>query len=329
MRWIWRKKEAGEGAGDGVGEGEEGEDACEVVPAVAAEPALTVGLMFPGHWSLDASMLSGVKEMPAVKAMQEKAQGILGYDLLELCLTGPDSKLALEQRRQPAMFFSGLCAVEKLRADKPEYVDRCQATAGLSLGEYTALCAAGVFDFETGLKLVKARGEIMQALALISEQSILAVAGVDQEKLNELCEEARGPGDVCQIATFDFPGGFSCAGSKGAVERLMVSVKATEGCWHARLLQTSGGLHTDLMKSAKERLLVALKDIETQMKPPSCDVYMNATARRITPATQPAEIIELLGEQLTNCVLWEPTIRAMIKDGITLFIDCGPMKRSS
>jgi len=303
------------------------EKPAEVVPAVAAEPALPVGLMFPGQGSQYVKMLSGVKEMPAVKTMLEKAQGILGYDLLELCLKGPESKLEQTQFCQPAMFVGGLCAVEKLRAEKPDVVDRCQAVAGLSLGEYTALCVAGVFDFETGLKLVKLRGEVMQEAASVSDQSMLSVAGVDQDKLEELCKKACGPGDVCQVANFLFPNGFSCAGNKGAVEKLMVSVKATEGCLQAKLLKTSGGFHTALMKSAKEKLLVALKDIEKQMKPPRCDVYMNVTAQRITPATKPAEIIELLGEQLTSCVLWEPTMRAMIKDGVTEFYECGPMKQ--
>merc|ERR1719215_924361 len=135
--------------------------------------------------------------------MCTKATAILGYDLLELCLGGPEEKLEETRYCQPAMFVAGLAGIESLRATREEAVSRFQACAGLSLGEYTALCAAGVFTFEDGLKLVKLRGEAMQEAAAIGDQLMLSVAGLDKPKLQALCDKALkagGSGAVCQIA---------------------------------------------------------------------------------------------------------------------------------
>mmetsp|Transcript_3444 Transcript_3444/g.8007 ORF Transcript_3444/g.8007 Transcript_3444/m.8007 type:complete len:499 (+) Transcript_3444:52-1548(+) len=297
-------------------------------PVVSSEPPLPVGLLFPGQGSQYVKMLSSVKDLPAVKDMLAKAQKILGYDLLELCLKGPESKLEKTSFCQPAMYVGGLAAIEKLKESKPERIERCQAVAGLSLGEYTALTVAGVWDFETCLTIVKLRGEVMQEAAEMSPQSMLSVAGLEKEVLDKLCKDCvSGPKDVCQIANELFPSGFSCAGTQSSIEKLMAKAQKTEGCLQAKLLKTSGGFHTSLMASAKGKLLEALKGVEGKMKPPRCDVYMNLTGKRITPATRPAEIIEMLGEQVCSCVKWEPSMREMIKDGITEFYECGPMKQ--
>merc|ERR1719454_646903 len=122
--------------------------------------------------------------------MLSKAEKILGYDVLKLCLEGPETKLEETAFCQPAMFIAGLAGVEKLRIEREEAVVKCQVMAGLSLGEYTALCAAGVFSFEDGLKLVKLRGEAMQEAANSSKQAMLSVAGVDQSKLEDACRAA-------------------------------------------------------------------------------------------------------------------------------------------
>eukprot|EP00913_Durusdinium_trenchii_P022417 g21056.t1 len=215
---------------------------------VASAPAraLPVGLLFPGQGSQYVKMMAGVKDIPAVKErcglsmfgdhdvslykmssdsvqdMLEKANNMLDFNLLDLCLKGPEPELERTKACQPAMYVAGLAAVEKLRAEKPEKVERCQAVAGLSLGEYTALTVAGVFDFETGLKVVKLRGEAMQEAAEASQQAMLS------DTLTRLCAEAcEGPNDVCQVANFLFPNGFSCAGTLAAIQRLEPKVKAT------------------------------------------------------------------------------------------------------
>merc|ERR1719352_884488 len=155
-------------------------------------------------------MLENVQDMPKVKEMLDKAKGILGYDILEICLKGPESKLEETKYCQPAMFIGGLAGLEKLRDEREEAVTRASVMAGLSLGEYTALCAAGVMTFEDGLKLVKLRGEAMQEAAASGKQLMLSVAGLEIAKLEPLVKKCAGmPGEVCQISNSLFPGGYS------------------------------------------------------------------------------------------------------------------------
>lgn len=297
-------------------------------PAKPLEPSLPVGLLFPGQGSQYVKMMSGVKDIPEVQELVKVANEVLGYDILEICLKGPESKLEKTEYCQPAMYLGGMAGVEKLRKDKPDRVERCQAVAGLSLGEYTALTVAGVFDFRTGMEIVKLRGEAMQEAAEASKQSMLSVAGLSRETLENLCNEAKtNPDDVCQIANFLFPNGFSCAGTAAAVEKLMQKAQKTQGCLQAKLLKTSGGFHTSLMQPARDRLVAKLKEMEPKMKSPRCDVYMNVTGKRITPATPPSEIIPMLGDQVMNCVMWEPAMQEMIADGVDEFYECGPMKQ--
>merc|ERR1719277_1338149 len=122
--------------------------------------------------------------------MMSKASDILGFDVLKLCLEGPESKLEETQYCQPVMFIAGLAGLEKLRAENEAVATHFQATAGLSLGEYTALCAAGVFSFEDGLKLVQLRGKAMQEAAAIGKQLMLSVAGIEKDVVEKLCKEA-------------------------------------------------------------------------------------------------------------------------------------------
>merc|ERR1712061_795020 len=125
-------------------------------------------------------MMSTTKDLPAVRDMLYIASSLLKYDILNLCLEGPEAKLEETANCQPAMFIAGLAGVEKLKMERDEAVTRAQVVAGLSLGEYTALCVAGVFSFEDGLKLVKTRGEAMQEAASVGKQAMLSVAGLDK-----------------------------------------------------------------------------------------------------------------------------------------------------
>mmetsp|Transcript_119889 Transcript_119889/g.350471 ORF Transcript_119889/g.350471 Transcript_119889/m.350471 type:complete len:494 (+) Transcript_119889:118-1599(+) len=299
------------------------------LPAPPPLESLPIGIMFPGVGSQKLKMLTSVKDMPAVVDMLKQAKDILGWDVLEVCMNGPETKLQDMAYAQPLLFVAGLAGMEKLRAQNPEAVRRPQAMAGLSLGEYTALCVAGVFTFEEGLKLVKIRGEAMQAAASASKQAMLSVAGLDKPKLAELCVQAakkQGGGAVCQIANELFPKGFSVAGSEEAI--LTVKELADKaGALQAKVLKTSGGFHTPLMKPAQDTLSKALDDMLPSMKPPKISVYMNTSAAPVRPGTNPKEIIELMKKQLTSAVLWEPSVRAMIKDGVTDFYEVGPMKQ--
>lgn len=301
----------------------------KVASSVPAKDSLPVALLFPGQGSQYVKMLQGVKDLPQVADMLAKAASILGYDLLDLCLTGPEEKLAETKYCQPAMFVGGLAGVCKLRSEKGEVADSPRCVAGLSLGEYTALCAAGVLSFEDGLRLVKLRGEAMQEAAQVGKQAMLSVAGLDQDVLEKCCQEAEkkeGKGAVCRIANALFPKGFSCAGTESAVNELK-NLAEKKGALQAKLLKTGGAFHTSLMQPAQERLQKALEEVYPSMQPPSCAVYMNVTGKPLAPGTDPKEILELLKKQLVSPVLWSTSVQAMIKDGITEFYECGPQKQ--
>jgi len=214
----------------------------------------------------------------------------------------------------------------KLKQQRPEAVERPGAVAGLSLGEYTALCVAGVFTFEEGMELVKIRGEAMQDAANSAPQSMLSIFGLEKDALSNLCKEQETGGEVCQIANFLFPRGFSAAGTTPAIMKLKESVEAA-GALQVKLLKTSGGFHTSLMKPAQAELAEALKALEPNMKPPKCDVYMNVTGDKIAAGTPPTEFLPLLEKQLTSSVQWEASIQQMISDGLTEFYEVGPMKQ--
>jgi len=293
------------------------------------EPPLSIGLLFPGQGSQYLKMLDGVKDLPPVRELLARAKAVLGWDVLELCLNGPEERLAETKNCQPVMFVAGLAALEKLRMEREEAVTRAQCMAGLSLGEYTALCAAGVFTFEDGLSLVKLRGEAMQDAASVSKQLMLSVAGLPKEKVEGLCAEAakrEGPGAVCVIANVLFPAGFSCAGTAEAVTTLK-ALAEDAGALSAKFVKTSGAFHTSLMQPAAERLGAALDALLPSMKPPKHTVWMNANAEPVQPGTDPKDIVALMKRQLTSSVLWEPSAKAMIAEGISEFYEVGPMKQ--
>mmetsp|Transcript_156565 Transcript_156565/g.277803 ORF Transcript_156565/g.277803 Transcript_156565/m.277803 type:complete len:536 (-) Transcript_156565:125-1732(-) len=308
------------------------DDVAVVTKAVESKPKgpppLPIGLLFPGQGSQYVKMMAGVKDIPAVQEMLKTAKMVLGMDILDLCLKGPEAKLEETRYCQPAMFIAGLAGVEKLKGEKLEAVTRAQVMAGLSLGEYTALCAAGVFTFKDGLELVKLRGEAMQEAAAVGKQAMLSVAGIEKPKLTQLCADAakKEPKGVCQIANELFPKGFSCAGTEKAVMALK-ELAEQNGALQAKVLKTSGGFHTDLMAPAAEKLGAKLDAMLPSMSPPTCTIFMNANAKPIAPGTDPKAIVALLKKQLTSPVLWEPSVRGMIKEGVTEFYEVGPMKQ--
>jgi len=307
------------------GEEDVSEPAGSVANAAEAETNLPAALLFPGQGSQYVGMLKGVKDIPAVKEMLEKAKTILGWDLLDLCLNGPEEKLEQTAYCQPVMYVGGLAAIELLKQEKPELVKRARAVAGLSLGEYTALTVAGVFDFETGLRLVQLRGKAMQEAAEASEQLMVSVAGLERSVVEAFCQELAVGGETCQIANFLFPKGFACAGSKKALEALQKKAEANPNCLQARILKTSGAFHTDLMSPAKAKLVTALKDCT--FHPPQRDIYMNVTGAKIPKGSDPSAIPSLLADQLCKCVLWEPIIQAMVTEKVEEYYECGPMKQ--
>lgn len=294
---------------------------------VTTRLVLPVALLFPGQGSQNVGMLRTLKDLPEVADLLAKAKNILGYDITQVCLQGPEAKLEETTYCQPAVYVASLAALEVLKKDKPVTVDKCRAAAGLSLGEYTALTAAGVWSFEDGLKLVKLRAEAMDAACKERPQAMLSVAGLSRRKLESLCEEARqkfGNDSVCQIANELFPKGFALAGTKDCIEMLEKTAK-NGGAMQARILKTSGGFHTKLMLSAQAKLVAALEEV--QMERPRCDVYMNTTGVKFPANAYPKPLKELLAKQMTSPVLWEACVQNMIDDGCTEFYEIGPGKQ--
>jgi len=294
------------------------------------KPAVPAALLFPGQGSQYVGMLKEVIERPRVKEMLAKAEAILGWDPKEIALNGPDDKISETRYCQPLMFLAGLAAYDKLRDDKPEVWERPQAMAGLSLGEYTAVTAAEVLSFEDGLRLVVQRAEAMQRASTLVPQLMCSVAGLDRGKVDKLCEEAKkadpSPNAECRVANFLFPSGFTCAGTKAAVEELCkraVSAKALQ----ARVIKTGGAFHTKLMQPAQDELNKALDEALDKMQPPKCALYFNVTGKRVPAGADPATFVELMKLQMTSEVLWEPTVKAMIMDGVKDFYEVGPLKQ--
>ena len=242
-------------------------DAVATAPAptqhtpAAPKETLPIALVFPGQGSQSVGMLKGVKDLPAVALMFEKAKAILGYDILEIILNGPIEKLTETRYCQPAMFIAGLAAVEKLRIEDPKSVEGCRASAGLSLGEYTALTFAGALSFEDGLRLVKLRAEAMQEAATNGKKGkMLSVVGLEKEVLIKLCDQVKasvGGDAVCQIANQLFPKGNVAAGDAACIDMLSPLAKSN-GALSAAEPKTSGAFHCPLMAPAGEKLRAAL-----------------------------------------------------------------------
>lgn len=287
----------------------------------------TVGIVFPGQGSQYVRMMMNVQTNRKVKEMLAVANRILDFDVLQVCLNGPEQLLEQVTYAHPAIYVASMAGVEKLREERSDAVESPGAVAGLSLGEYSALTVAGVFDFETGLQLVKQRAAWIAEASADPPQMMLSVAGIDKARLAELCAEAQQKaGGLCIVSSEFFPKGCTCSGSSAAIEEVK-QLADKNGALQTKILAVSGALHTAYMKPAKEKLEAALMAVLPNMRPPRCDVYMNCTGRVLPAGTDPKKIVPLLCDQLTSPVLWETSIRNMIASGITEFYEAGPMKQ--
>mmetsp|Transcript_60856 Transcript_60856/g.135928 ORF Transcript_60856/g.135928 Transcript_60856/m.135928 type:complete len:522 (+) Transcript_60856:66-1631(+) len=289
---------------------------------------LPVCLIFPGQGSQYVGMLKKQKDLPPVRAMLSKAAQALGFDLEEVIVNGPDDKLAQTKYCQPAMYIAGLAALEQLKMEEPDKVSRCSAMAGLSLGEYVALTAAGVFDFETGLRLIKVRSEAMHFELSGSRpgakaQGMCLAVGLVKEDVERLCKEAAGKGETCAIAACLFSRAFSVAGTLSAVESFVAKASAA-GALQCSMLKQSGAFHTPDMADVRNIVVKELEAVKSSLAPPRCTVYANAGAKAIGPQTSVQEIIKLLADQMVSPVLWEQSMQQAIKGGCTEFYELGP-----
>lgn len=285
--------------------------------------------LFPGQGAQSVGMGASVcAKSQVARALFDRASAILGYDLYQLCTEGPAEKLDSTIYSQPALFVSSLAALEQLKHDSPELVSNCAATAGLSLGEYTALVFADVMDFDNGLRVVAERGRAMQDAADAVSSGMVSVLGLEQAQVEALCDQARG-NETLAIANLLCPGNIVVSGHQGACERI-AELATSAGAMKVIPLAVAGAFHTSLMHSAVERLQQALRGVP--LNRPRIPVVSNVDAR---PHDDPEEIRELLIRQVCSQVRWEDSIRFLLgEQKITAFYEigagrvlCGLLKR--
>ncbi|MEK6526696.1 MAG: ACP S-malonyltransferase [Nitrospirota bacterium] len=273
-----------------------------------------VGLVFPGQGSQSVGMGRALYEAhPAVRKVYEEAGTILGYDVAALCFDGPPERLNLTEYTQPALLTASIAAFRLL---EPAGL-RPVAVAGHSLGEYSALVAAGGLTFSTAVSLVQKRGRYMAEAAPSGSGMVAAILGLSGEAVREACREASAIGVVAP-ANYNCPGQVVIAGEKAAVERAIELAKA-KGSRKAIPLPVSVPVHTPLMRAAADRLArdvaaAAWSDLTVPL-------VNNADAK---PLRLRAEVQASLIRQLPSPVLWEESVRAMNGMGVTTFIEVGP-----
>ena len=274
--------------------------------------------MFPGQGAQAVGMgRRSAESLPAVRRLYDRAGEILGYDLAKLCFEGPADQLDSTVCSQPALFVTGLAAVEALRAESPDVVLSCEAAAGLSLGEYTAMVFAGVIEFEDGLMLVQKRGAAMQEAADATPSGMVSILGLERVEVEALCEKARGE-ETLEIANLLCPGNIVISGSNGACERAAEMARLF-GAMKTVPLAVAGAFHTQIMQPAYRRCAEVLTDVP--MHRPKIPVISNVDAQ---PHDDPEEIRQLLIRQILHPVLWEDSIRYLLQEGFDQFYEVGP-----
>ncbi|XP_006866970.1 PREDICTED: malonyl-CoA-acyl carrier protein transacylase, mitochondrial [Chrysochloris asiatica] len=269
-------------------------------------------LLFPGQGSQVVGMGRGLLRYPRVRELYAAAQRVLGYDLLELSLHGPQEALDRTVHCQPAVFVASLAAVEKLNHLQPEVIENCVAAAGFSVGEFAALVFAGAMEFSEGLYAVKIRAEAMQEASEAVPSGMLSVLGKPQSKFNMACLEAREhckalgiENPVCEVANYLFP---DCRVISGHHEALRF-LQENSSRYHFRRtkrLPVSGGFHTRLMEPAVGRLTEVLQTLT--WKEPLVPVHCNVHGGKYTHSKH---IPKLLVKQLVSPVKWEQTMHAI------------------
>lgn len=255
-------------------------------------------------------------QFPSATAWFDKANAALGYDLAKICFEGPETELTKTEHAQPGIFLVGWIAFELLKERVPGLA--FNATAGLSLGEFTALAAAGAMNFEDAIKVVRQRGQFMQEACETTKGGMAAIIGLDEAKTREVCAETG-----VELANLNCPGQIVISGPADKMDKAC-EVAKTKGAKKALPLPVAGAYHSALMAGAKPKLDAALKSISLQ--PAVVTVISNVTAQ---PHGAAAEIHQRLVEQVTSSVRWEDSMRYLLAQGFTRFIELGPGKALS
>lgn len=271
--------------------------------------------VFPGQGAQYVGMGKELYEKSeSAKKLFEQANKILGFRITDIMFAGTDEELKQTKVTQPAIFLHSVIWANFLGNDfKPEMV------AGHSLGEFSALVSAKALSFEDGLRLVSKRAMAMQKACEAAPSTMAAIMGLDDQKVVEVCNELNKT-DVVVAANFNCPGQLVISGSESAIDKACEKFKAL-GAKRALKLQVSGAFHSPFMKPAQEELEKAIR--ETVINIPICPIYQNATSKS---STNPEEIKKNLIAQLTAPVLWTQSVKNMVADGATEFVELGPGK---
>lgn len=280
---------------------------------------MSMAFLFPGQGAQSVGMCKSIYDKFAcAKSLFDRAAEILGYDLAKLCFEGPKEQLDSTVYSQPALFVGALAALEMLKEVKPDLVASATHTAGLSLGEYTALVFAEALTFEDGLRVVQRRGQVMQESADRRPSGMASLLMLERDKIQAVCDEASAVGQV-SIANFLCPGNLVISGEKPAVAKAVELAEAAGG--KTVTLAVAGAFHTSIMEPADQKLAEALASVTIQK--PRIPVVSNVDA---AVHWEPDEIRQLLVRQVVNPVRWEDSIRWLLANGVTEFTEVGPGK---
>lgn len=269
-------------------------------------------LLFAGQGAQVVGMGRDLAEkFPSAKSWFDRANATLGYDLAGICFAGPDAELTKTENAQPGIFLVSWVAFQLLKERLPGL--SFQATAGLSLGEFTALAAAGAMSFEDGLRVVRQRGRFMQEACEATRGGMAAIIGLDEGPTREVCSQA---GVV--LANLNCPGQMVISGASDKIEAACERAKA-KGAKRALPLPVAGAYHSPLMASAQPKLEAEL--VRTVLHPPSVIIVSNVTGE---PHDGPESIRARLVEQVTASVRWEESMRFLLAQGFTRFVELGP-----
>jgi [acyl-carrier-protein] S-malonyltransferase len=258
-----------------------------------------------------------VDEHPMATELFANGSNVLGYDLLEVCRSGPADKLNTTAVSQPAILVTSLAALAVQRVQDATPLDTATLTAGLSLGEYTALVFSGALAFDDAVRIVAERGRAMQDCAEASPSGMVAVLGMERDTVAALCDSCRGDG-VLQVANVLCPGNIVVSGDREACDRIDAAATAA-GAMKCVRLEVAGAFHTRLMQPAVERLTAAL-DAAT-FTPPRIPVVSNVDAK---PHTDPDEIRALLARQVVGVVEWHASVAYILSTGVRSVMEIGP-----
>lgn len=273
--------------------------------------------IFPGQGSQAVGMGHALADASGVaREVFQEVDEALGQNLFRLMVDGPADELTLTENAQPAIMANAVATLRVLeREGGVRLVDKAEFVAGHSLGEYTALCAAGALDLATTARLLKLRGRAMQAAVPVGEGAMAAVLKLDFDQVSEIAAQAA-QGEVCTVANDNAPGQVVLSGHKAAIERASELVKAAGG--RAMLLPVSAPFHCPLMQPAAEAMEQALA--EADLRAPLVPVFANVTA---APVTDPDEIRRLLVQQVTGTVRWRESVLAVQEAGVHHFVEFG------